>query len=113
MPDTVIPAPSRRGSSPKRSAREAWADWRVTGSAASAAVFCGAVSSWLEGTAAQLVRPLWPAGGVRPSLADVQARLRRGLGVVLSEETDYVDALAAARRIVAQELGRARSRDSS
>ncbi|GAC1478726.1 MAG: hypothetical protein NVS1B12_15330 [Acidimicrobiales bacterium] len=113
MPETVTPTPSRRGSTPKRSAREAWADWRASGTAASATVFCSAVSSWLEGTSAQLVRPLWPTGGVRPSLADVQARLRRGLSTVLSQEADYVEALAAARRIVAQELGRARSRDSA
>ena len=71
------------------------------------------MTSWLEGTSAQLVRPLWPTGGVRPSLADVQVRLRRGLGVVLTQEPDYVEALAAARLIVVNELVRARARAAS
>ena len=71
------------------------------------------MTSWLEGTSAQLVRPLWPRGGARPSLADVQSRLRHGLGVVLPQEADYVDALAAARLIVVNELARARSQAAS
>ena len=43
---------------------------------------------------------------------DVQDRLRRGLGLVLAQEADYVEGLASARRHVARELSRARARDS-
>jgi hypothetical protein len=106
-------APPHRVSVPKRSAREAWADWRASGAAASGQCFCDSVSSWLEGTAAQLVRPLWPKGGVRPSLMDVEARLRHALGLVVSQEADYVEALAAARLHVEKELSRARAKDKA
>src|SRR3954454_8166798 len=67
----------RKVSTPKRSAAESWAAWRATGSPASANSFCVSVSSWLEGASAQLVRPLWPAGGVRPTLTNIQARLEK------------------------------------
>lgn len=112
-PASAPSPPTARASTSKRSSREAWADWRATGSPASAAYFCDSVSSWLEGTSAQLVRPLWPAGGVRPTLMDVQASLRNGLRLVLAQEADYVDALAAARSRVQRELSRARARDTA
>ena len=102
-----------RSSVPKRSSREAWGDWRATGSSASATYFCDSVASWLEGTAAQLVRPLWPAGGVRPSLLDVQASLRKGLRLVVTQQADYVDGLSAARQHVQKELSKARARDQA
>ncbi|GAC1378532.1 MAG: hypothetical protein NVSMB4_08200 [Acidimicrobiales bacterium] len=105
--------PHGRSSVPKRSSREAWGDWRATGSPASATYFCDSVSSWLEGTAAQLVRPLWPAGGARPSLLDVQASLRKGLRLVVTQEADYVDGLTAARQHVQKELSKARARDQA
>jgi hypothetical protein len=101
----------RKVSTPKRSAAESWAAWRATGSAASADSFCVSVSSWLEGASAQLVRPLWPAAGVRPTLTNVQARLQNRLALVLTEEPDYVKALDAARRHVAQELSVQRARE--
>jgi hypothetical protein len=104
-------APTRKASSGKKSAAESWADWRATRSAASATTFCDSVSSWIEGTSAQLVRPLWPAGGVRPTSMEVQVRLRKGLALVLGDETDYVKALEAARRHVARELSSQRARD--
>ncbi len=116
-PEIVAPRPSagqataRKASTGKRSAAESWADWRATGSVASASSFCESVSSWIEGASAQLVRPLWPAGGARPTAMEVQARLRKGLALVVAEEPDYVKALEAARRHVAQELSRQRARD--
>jgi hypothetical protein len=112
----VTPPPSSgakapvRVSIPKRSASEAWADWRATGSAASATVFCESVSSWIEGASAQLGRPAWPMGGVRPTSMDVQARLRHGLALMVTEEADYVKALEAARRHVERQLGKERAR---
>jgi len=117
MTDDVVPqpaarpAPARRASTGRRSAADSWADWRATGSAASAKSFCETVSSWIEGASAQLVRPLWPAGGVRPTAADVQGRLRKGLALVVTDEPDYVKGLEAARRHVARELSRQRARD--
>jgi hypothetical protein len=69
------------------------------------------VSSWLDGTSALLVRPLWPKGGVRPTSMPVQARLRDALGVVLAQEVDYVKALAAARRDVELQLRSERAQD--
>jgi len=113
-PETATP-PSRpttpvRVSVPKRSASEAWSDWRATGSATSARVFCESVSSWIEGASAQLGRPAWPTGGARPTSTEVQARVRHELGVVLAEEADYVKALEAARRRVERQLSKERAR---
>ena len=114
--ETVKPPPpsgpkaSARASSSKRSAPEAWADWRATGSAASATVFCEAVSSWIEGASAQLGRPAWPTGGVRPTSTEVQARVRHELGLVVTEEADYIKALEAARRHVERQLSKERAR---
>jgi hypothetical protein len=115
--EIVTPRPSSgaatpvRVSVPRRSAPEAWADWRATGSAASAKVFCESVSSWIEGASAQLGRPAWPTGGVRPTSIEVQARLRQGLGLVVTQEADYIKALEAARRHVEQKLSKERARD--
>ncbi|GAC1599567.1 MAG: hypothetical protein NVS3B21_26160 [Acidimicrobiales bacterium] len=59
------------------------------------------------------MRPLWPAGGARPSLLDVQASLRKGLRLVVTQEADYVDGLTAARQHVQKELSKARARDQA
>jgi len=107
-PASTAPAKASTG---KMSAAASWAEWRATRSADSANVFCESVLSWLEGASAQLVRPLWPAGGVRPTAMEVQARLRKGLAVVVAEEADYVKGLDAARRKVAAELSKQRARD--
>ena len=104
-------ATARRASSGKKSAAESWADWRATGTPASADVFYESVSSWIDGVSAQLVRPLWPAGGVRPTSAEARVRLRRALTLVLAEEPEYVKALEAARRHVAHDLSKQRARD--
>jgi hypothetical protein len=113
VPSLSAVAPSGRVSTPKRSAREAWADWRVTGAEADATAFCDSVLPWMEGTSAALARPLWPKDGVRPTLIGVQAKLRKALGRVLAEEADYVDALGAARQRVAQELRVERAADAA
>ena len=105
-------APSPRATVPKRSAREAWASWRATGSEADAVYFCESVLPWMEGTSAQLVRPLWPSGGARPTLPGVQARLREALGIVVAHEADYIEALDTARRRVLQQLRNERARDA-
>jgi hypothetical protein len=112
-PSPSTGAPTPRATVPKRSAREAWASWRATGSEADAIYFCESVLPWMEGTSAQLVRPLWPSGGARPTLAGVQARLREALGIVLAHEGDYIEALDSARRRVLQQLRNERSRDAA
>ena len=101
--------PSARASSPRRSASEAWADLRTTGSAASATSFCQSVSSWIEGASAQLGRQQWPIGAKRPGIMEVQAQLRQALALV-TDEADYVKALELARRHVALQLSKERAR---
>ena len=110
-PSASVAAPSPRA--PKRSAREAWKSWRATGSEGDAISFYDSIVPWLEGTSAQLARPLWPSGGVRPSLAEIEVRLREALGLVLANEADYIEALDAARRRVANQLRNERERDAS
>ena len=106
-------AHSHRGTAQRRSARESWAAWRATGSETDAIHFCESVLPWMEGTSAQLARPVWPSGGVRPTMAAVQARLREALGFVLTHEAAYIDALDAARRRVAPQLSGERARDAA
>jgi hypothetical protein len=100
--------PGRRALHPKTSASEAWANWRTTRTAASGAHFCFCVGAWTQGTAAQLLRPPWPMGSLRPSQTDVEERLRHDLELVVDVEPDYIEALAAARRHVLEQLGKAR-----
>jgi hypothetical protein len=99
----------RRGSHPKTKSRDAWAEWKATGSVISATAFLDSVSSWTQGTAAQLLRPNWPRDTHRPSSTEVEERLRYSLGLSARRgEGDYVDALGAARRDVLEELREAR-----
>lgn len=113
LSSSIAAAPAPGAKVPKRSAREAWASWRETGSEADAIYFCESVLPWMEGTSAQLARPVWPSGGARPTLAGIQARLREALGHVLPHEADYIEALDVARRRVAQQLRSERARDVS
>jgi len=95
--------PSR--ASHPRVARDAWAEWRAQRSAASAADFCAIVSSWIEGTAAQLLRPRWPSSAQPPSAAAVEMRLRHHLALdACADEAEYPKALALARRQVVEDL---------
>jgi hypothetical protein len=99
----------RRRTSSKDRAGDAWAVWRSTRSEASATQFYASISSWTQGTAAQLLRPLWPVGVPRPTSIEVESRLRDKLKVALSEQSDYLGALRIARDEVVEELQRARS----
>ena len=105
---TAAPRVRRRSSSKDR-AGEAWAVWQSTGSEASAVQFYASVSSWTQGTAAQLLRPLWPVGVPRPTSAEVESRLRDKLSA-LSGQPDYLGALRIARDEVVEELHEARGR---
>jgi hypothetical protein len=100
--------PSRRGT-PKRSAASAWVAWEAGGPASSGAEFFESVSSWTEGTAAQLLRQPWPSGTNRPTSLEVQARLRHNLGLAAhGDHASYPEALELARRGVIEELRGAR-----
>jgi hypothetical protein len=100
----------RRRTSSKDRAGDAWAVWRSTGSETSAAQFYASISSWTQGTAAQLLRPLWPVGIPRPTSIEVECRLRDKLKFALSGQSDYLGALRIARDEVVEELQRARGR---
>jgi hypothetical protein len=103
------PAPAPKRSQPKKSVESAWALWRADGSSASGSEFLQSVSSWTEGTAAQLLRQQWSAEARRPSSPEVQERLRHHLGLAAcGEQSSYRDALGSARRAVIEELRQAR-----
>jgi hypothetical protein len=103
-----FPVAARRGT-PKRSAASAWEAWEAGGPTTSGTEFFESVSSWTEGTAAQLLRQPWPAGAKRPTLSEVQARLRHNLGLAAhGEHASYPEALELARRGVIEELRGAR-----
>jgi hypothetical protein len=108
-PKTPAAPRVRRRSSSKDKAGDAWAVWRSTGSEASADHFYNTVTSWTQGTAAQLLRPLWPVGIPRPTTAEVESRLRVKLSG-LSGQPDYLGALRIARDEVVEELHEARNR---
>jgi hypothetical protein len=94
---------------PKMGAGPAWAAWQSTGAASAGSEFLQSVSSWMEGTAAQLLRRTWPVGAKRPTCMQVEKRLRYHLEVLAREEqATYLDALGAARRSVIAELEDAR-----
>lgn len=108
--EAARPSSGKRSSRPGRAshpreARATWGKWRAERSATSAAAFCESVSSWIEGTAAQLLRPQWRSSADRPSTAAVEMRLRHHLALdACADEPEYPDALALARRQVSEEL---------
>jgi hypothetical protein len=103
------PLPHAQRSHPRKNSRDAWTAWLEDESSSSAADFLESVSSWTEGTAAQLLRPRWPGGTNRPTSTDVEARLRHNLELAArGGEANYVDALAWARLRVLEELRAAR-----
>ena len=93
----------------KGSAASAWAAWEATESASCRSEFLRYVSSWTEGTAAQLLRQPWPASAVRPSAMQVQERLCQYLeAAARGEHVSYLEALEQARHGVIEELRSAR-----
>ena len=87
-----------------------WAAWEAGGSASSGSEFLRHVASWIEGTAAQLLRDHWRAGTPRPSSADLQERLRHHLALVAHDgQATYLQALDLARQAVLEEICRAQA----
>jgi hypothetical protein len=104
--------PPRVRPAPKLSPERAWAAWQASGAASSGTEFLRSVSSWMEGTANQLLRQGWGPGVKRPSSAEVQERLHHNLGVAArGGHPSYVEALAWARVGVIEELHRVQLRD--
>jgi hypothetical protein len=100
----------RKPSPAKRSPAAAWAAWAAGHAPSDGSEFLASVTSWTEGTAAQLLRPQWPADHVRPTAPAIQDRLCHHLGLIVRHrETTYLDALELARQAVIEELRAARS----
>jgi hypothetical protein len=97
-----------RSSHPKKSVEFAWAAWQATSTPASGSEFLQSVSSWTEGTAAQLLRRRWTVGFKPPTAMEVQERLRHNLGVAArGHQSTHMEALGRARDSVIEELRRA------
>jgi len=96
-----------RSSHPKKSVEVAWAAWQAAGTS-SGSEFLQSVSSWTEGTAAQLLRRRWTPGFKPPTSTEVQERLRHNLGLAArGHQSTHMEALARARDSVIEELRRA------
>lgn len=96
--------------SSKKGTAAAWQAWTADGAPTSESDFVRGLSSWTEGTAAQLLRPQWPTGLKAPTAPEVQARLCHHLAVAArTQHLDYIDALGWARDAVILELHQARS----
>jgi hypothetical protein len=83
----------------------AWTAWAADGSSSAGAEFLQRVSSWIEGTSAQLLRARWRPGTQRPTAAEVEGRLRHHLEVVAQAGTaTYPEALELARQGLIDEI---------
>ena len=96
---------------PKMTVGACWAAWEEGGSASSGSEFLQRVASWIEGTAAQLLRDHWRTGAKRPSSTELQERLRHHLALIAhdGQATTYLEALELARHAVLEEICRARA----
>lgn len=96
--------------SSKKGPAAAWEAWIASGAPPSESDVVRGLSSWTEGTAAQLLRSLGPTSLKRPTALNVQARLSHHLAVAArTQHLDYLGALGWARDAVIQELHQARS----
>jgi hypothetical protein len=101
---------ARKPSAPRKGPATAWAAWTTDGAPSSGIEFLESITSWTEGTAAQLLRPQWPAEVNRPTAFDVQRRLSHHLEMAARRGgSTYLEALEQARRAVIEELRQARA----
>ena len=83
----------------------AWMAWTAEGSSAAGSEFLQRVSSWIEGTAAQLLRAKWRADTQRPTSAELEGRLRHHLEVVAQAGlATYPEGLELARQGLIDEI---------
>ena len=88
----------------------AWAAWQAAGSS-SGTEFLQSVSSWTEGTAAQLLRRRWTPEFKPPASNAIQERLRHNLALAArGHRSTHMEALARARDSVIEELRRPTAR---
>lgn len=101
---------ARKPSPPRKGPAAAWAAWTADDAPSAAIEFLQSISSWTEGTAAQLLRPQWPAADKRPTACAVQERLSHHLRMAARRGgSTYLEALEHARRAVIEELRKARA----
>ena len=87
------------------SAGAAWTAWAADGSSSAGSEFLDRVSSWVEGTSAQLLRARWRPGTQRPTSAELERRLRHHLEVVAQAGlATYPEALELARQGLIDEI---------
>jgi hypothetical protein len=75
------------------------------GSSSAGSEFLERVSSWIQGTSAQLLRARWQPGVQRPTSAELEERLRHHLEVVAQTGlATFPEALELARRGLIEEI---------
>jgi hypothetical protein len=90
---------------PLKSVGAAWTAWAEDGSSSAGSEFLERVSSWIQGTSAQLLRARWRPGLPRPSSEELEGRLRHHLEVVAQAGlATFPEALELARRGVIDEI---------
>jgi hypothetical protein len=83
----------------------AWTAWAADGSSSAGSEFLERVSSWIEGTSAQLLRARWRPDTQRPASAELEGRLRHHLEVVAQTGlATYPEALELARQALIDEI---------
>lgn len=83
----------------------AWTAWAADGSPSAGSEFLQRVTSWIEGTSAQLLRARWRPGSERPSAAELEGRLRHHLEIVARAGlATYPEALELARQGLIDEI---------
>jgi hypothetical protein len=83
----------------------AWTAWAADGSSSAGSEFLERISSWIEGTSAQLLRARWRPGTERPTSAELEGRLRHHLEVVAQTGfARYPEALELARQALIDEI---------
>jgi len=82
-----------------------WTAWAADASSSAGSEFLDRVSSWIEGTSAQLLRARWRPGTKRATSAELEGRLRHHLAVVAQAGTaTYPEALEQARQGLIEEI---------
>jgi hypothetical protein len=83
----------------------AWTAWASDGTSSAGLQFLERVSSWIEGTSAQLLRARWRPGTQRPTSAELEGRLRHHLEVAAQAgHATYPEVLELARQGLIEEI---------
>ena len=93
------------GNAPLKSVGAAWTAWAADKSPSAGSEFLERISSWIQGTSAQLLRARWNPNTPRPTSDELEGRLRHHLEVVAETgEATYPEALELARRGLIDEI---------